>query len=274
MPVLSQIILHHYGTDKGNAEKLYNLYKSNQSDVIEISVRTVNHTYTYILKNPKGWEKAPTEVRLWVRNKKTNEDVSYFSIFGLTKTLVGQALGAISDEINKLPPHKSEATTIAQPSSIELKTIQIRRFEKSPGEIIEAINEYFSDKNGRCSLQPPRFAVMGAVKSLQINGSNTFVVDGYVANKGRGNCHLGKEKYEIEISATPPQKTGNDPLLYDRGMLFGKPTLFKLNETVVRIRIKLNENQIFDARRYQEIFKNIADQAFVEALNIDPILIE
>ncbi len=286
LEVISTILETYY--DKGSAEDLYKIYKSEPSAFEEMHVdsRTSDgQKFSRIFKfrNPNGWDKAPTEVRFWERLD--GEDISFLSLLGLTETPADRELKKLKKNIAKLPPYapnNSSANTQSgqspnvMPSSIQLKAIQTRKFNKSPWEIVKAITENFKDKNGICYITPPGFTPVG-FNPVTKNGVTKISTDKYAVSNGVGTCYFTNNpsiQYEFEISAKPPKPIGNDPLWYDQGLVYGTPTLYSIDSCNVRVRIKNGQNQIYDLKTYQNIFKEIADQAFIEAIEIDPAQME
>jgi hypothetical protein len=149
-----------------------------------------------------------------------------------------------------------------------------RQFNKSPWAVRDAMVEYFKDNNASiCSMTGPTISPK-TLTSTMVNGVPKFSVDSYVSRKGGGICVVGATRYDVEISAEPPKSTGNEPMLYDQGLSTGNPSTYKVEECIVRIRITRGANQSTDPRVYQSLFNKIADQAFVQAIEIQPAQIE
>lgn len=276
LEVISAILQKHY--DKGSAEDLYKIYKTNPSAFDEMKVEFTDTTNTYKFRNPNGVDSPPTEVRVWKRYNRDGSDWSFDSLFGLTKTFVGREISELTEIVNKLPAYNPSLQTSVQekaPTSIQLKAMQTRKFNKSPWEIKKAMEEYFKDKDGMCFLNNLAFSP-SQMNSVNVNGKVKTTVNKYIfiEGSGKGTCIIRDVSYDIEISATPPKPLGNESLLYDPGLLSGSPSIYKVDNCVVRVRIKNGIKQKTDPKSYQVLFKEIADQAFIEALEIDPALIE
>ncbi len=274
--VILSILLISY--NKVDAEELYKIYQTNPEAFDEIQVKYKDFTDTYRFTNPKGVDNPPTQVRYWKRHNNNNKsDASFFSLFGLSKTFAERQLGLLSEQVAKLPPPVAKPPPL---TSLELRAMQTRRFNKSPWVLKNAIEEMFKDNNGICSSSGPMTFYPIGQKFKMENGVMLQLVEGYGPGKGIINCVMSSTAYEFEMTAKPPSKPADGQLLpYDPGMLTGMPTQFKIESSDIRLRIKAQGGrrhgiQDTNPEGYRTIFKKIADQVFVEALEIDPAVIE
>jgi len=258
--VANSISSMYYEKYKINNNKInYNVLSESR---VLIDIETGNSTVKkYLLESPNGATSPPTKVVYW--NKHTN------IIDALFWKVDNKDLLALSLAVEKIPPY-------VMMSPIRLRAMQTRQFNKSPWEVASAIVELVKDKDGQCfGMVPPTFSavgIRGAPRGQDVNGVQIdYFADYYTVIKGGGTCLIGDTEYTFEIDAKPPKSNDGKPMPHDPGITVGAPSSYaSVPSCVVRVRMKARGKPIYDSQRHQNLFKLIADQIFVDALDIDP----
>lgn len=157
----------------------------------------------------------------------------------------------------------------SEPSRLELRAMQTRKFAKSPQTVAIAINELYKDKNQQClGVQAPTYACPSGVSvSKVINGKPTT----YCANS---DGTPAAEQKLIKHAALSP-----DGFCMGAGYktTFAIDTNYpESSTTTLRVRVSNyrpgspTETQSTNPAVYNKIFKEIADGLFIDAIELTP----
>jgi hypothetical protein len=171
--------------------------------------------HTYFLENPNGWDKPPTKVyyRLLMERTGTDRALDKESFFSST-TYADVQLSALKVAVDKLAPYVPPREL----TSLQLRVLQTRKFNKSPNLVKEALSNLFKDEGGYCELKGPSVRSIGQIRPYDKQNPSKQVVDGYQVFKGGGSCRSVKREgfhYSIEVDTLPPNRQPNEPFWYD-----------------------------------------------------------
>lgn len=186
----------------------------------------------------------------------------------------------------------SENTQKSEPSRLELRAMQTRRFAKTPQVVATSIIELYKDNNLRCSRTNVSYKLIGyrmgpleMIPTPGVPGGKTGNYKHYfkgieVANPGVIRCANG-DAYELQSDPVLPHD-GKEFVLnnteYSALVLklnYGGEFTNMPNSTIVRVRIMSDhEKQSTDPKTYQNLFKKLADGLFVDAIQLNPVEIQ
>jgi hypothetical protein len=171
----------------------------------------------------------------------------------------------------------------SQPSRLELRAMQTRKFNKPSGQIIKSIIELNKDRDISCSGADITFGFVGLRYGdprwrTSKEGIKQEIYKGYFKSYGAlypgvVNCVNG---YQFELTVDPVANSDGSEFIYDdyqqlATWAMGGNFPDKPKTTIVRLRInKSDGKQSFNPQRYQEAFKEIADGLFVDAIQLTP----
>ena len=153
----------------------------------------------------------------------------------------------------------SQSSSDIEISRIELRTMQTRKFRKSPIAVVSAINELNKDKGNSCSgLEVPTYKCEGTFKDVSVGNA---IVKKCIASDG--------------VSSALVKTSGNNGVCKNKS---GQISTYDIDsnypstsETIVRIRLSDNNNpQLTDPQIYSKLFKEIADGLFIDAIQLSP----
>lgn len=186
---------------------------------------------------------------------------------------------------NSSEPKKVIEENFPQPSRLELRAMQTRKFNKPSGQIIKSIIELNKDRDISCSGADITFGFVGLRYGdprwkTSKEGIKQEIYKGYFKSfeaiyPGVINCANG---YQFELTVDPIANADGSEFVYDDFRELSKWTGYaaynypgKPKTTIVRLRIKKSDGkQSFNPERYQEVFKEIADGVFVDAIQLTP----
>jgi hypothetical protein len=215
-------------------------------------------------------------------------------IIGFAQIDIGGALlrGAVQGVSNSISnsssssPIASKKTAIdegfPEPTRIELRMMQSRKFDKPSSQVLKSIIELHKDKNVYCGGRDIIFNFVGLrygdMQMKTKNGIKQSVYKGYfksyeAISPGFINCANG---YQFELTADALVKADGSEFVYDdynelvtQSSLGNFPD--KPKTTIVRLRIiNPDRKQSYNPERYQGAFKEIADGLFVDAIQLNP----
>jgi len=127
---------------------------------------------------------------------------------------------------------------------LELQTMQTRKFMKGPEAVANAIEGLAKDTGGAC----PSMAAL--VKShLAVKTYNKVSGPTCIDKVGKADAALGVQSLRTDYEFS-----------WDASKKF----------TILRARIYVNTVQSENPARYQRLFKDIADSLFIDAIEINP----
>lgn len=183
-----------------------------------------------------------------------------------------------SQDSNAKMSHSSNQS--GELTSLELRVLQTRKFNKSPGLVKEALENIFKDEGGHCRLLGPYAVPIGQARQSDPKNpaKSKLVVDGYTVTKGGGTCQSPKRTtfvIQFEFDTQAPTRRLNEPLWFDQEFAGGRDSkIYPQTETSVRLRLQSFRNgawqPVVDPTPYDEVFRKISDQLFVDAIPIDP----
>jgi hypothetical protein len=236
--------------------------------------------HVYKLESPLGPDKSPTKVTYYYRSGGHNL-ATYLEDFFPPRTYAENAFQRIEKMLVKISAQEQKTVTAqtVELTTLQLRVLQMRKFNKSPSLVKEALSNMFKDEGGDCQFRGPTILPIGQPRPYDRTDPSKRVIDGYKVLKGDGSCQSAKRagfKYDFEVDTPAPKQRPNEPFWYDPEVQAERPQslIYPLNETTLRIRITRQANPEYDAGRYQEIFKSVADQLFIDAVEIDPISAE
>ncbi len=156
-----------------------------------------------------------------------------------------------------------------EPSRLELRAMQTRKFNKPPQAVIASINEIYKDKNQQCyNVRVPTYAcpsgilmtkpIKGKLTTYCANSDGTPAQDQKMVKRSDlspdGFCIGGGYITSFSIDTNHPESTS----------------------TIVRMRISnykpgsRSEAQLTNPEAYSKAFKEIADGLFIDAVALTP----
>jgi len=126
-------------------------------------------------------------------------------------------------------------------TSLELRVIQSRLFRTTSSDLVKAINTFMKDNNAICGTK------------YQFGMGNSVVYGGVGGGRLNDNeieCKNYNKRYIIELNQSP-------------------------DSVVIRVRIYVYsvinpEVQLTDSKEYSKFFKHIADQLYIEDIQLNP----
>ena len=181
-----------------------------------------------------------------------------------TSSCSGDYICSISGQIgtnnmSKTSSNSNQSSSDIEISRIELRTMQTRKFRKSPIAVVSAINELNKDKGNSCSgLEVPTYKCEGTFKDVSVGNA---IVKKCIASDG--------------VSSALVKTSGNNGVCKNKS---GQISTYDIDsnypstsETIVRIRLSDNNNpQLTDPQIYSKLFKEIADGLFIDAIQLSP----
>jgi hypothetical protein len=159
-------------------------------------------------------------------------------------------------------PGEPVAQAVKEPTRLELRQMQTRKFVKPPEQVIKAIIELNKDKGANCSgLRPPIYSCIG---------SRVF---SSVGNKKIENCVASDGVSQGPIEKQPELNPDGSCVGMDGVTSYEFDTNYPKNtETILRIRIKgpSGMGQVTTPEKYTQLFKEIADGLFIDAIQLTP----
>jgi hypothetical protein len=234
--------------------------------------------HVYKLESPLGPDKPPTKVTYYYRSGGHNL-ATYLDDFFPPRTYAENAFQRMEKMLVKISAQEQKAVTTqaVELTALQLRVLQTRKFNKPPALVKEALSNMFKDEGGYCSIQGPLISPSGSVTPYRQGEQSKLVVEGYRVTKGAGSCQSPKrgQGYQIEVDIPTPKQRPNEPFWWDPSIQQGESSaLYPITETTLRVRILSQRGPELDATQYQDIFKKIADQLFINAIEIDPISAE
>jgi len=164
----------------------------------------------------------------------------------------GGGTGASSNSNNSID------STVAV-SRLELRTMQTRKFKKSPAVVIKAISELNKDKGNKCvGIAEPKYTCQGSLKNVVVGNSTIqkcIAPDGVSSGLVKTTIATGDCSNTLGLNAN-----------YEIDTNFPANT-----ETIVRIRLSNSSTpQVTDPQQYSRLFKEIADGLFIDAVELTP----
>ena len=127
-------------------------------------------------------------------------------------------------------------------TGLQLKSLQMRAFKASSGTLTKGIIEHGLDRSGSCTTQD----------------ENSILKKGFGSESGfRLVCNIGRSWYQHHID----EKNGKAYLRTRLSMPNGQQYSYVMSITGV---------QITESEPYQKFFKELADQLFIEAIELTP----
>jgi hypothetical protein len=181
-----------------------------------------------------------------------------------------QGLGNVINSPSKTAaPKDVEPEKVAQPveepTRLQLRAIQTRKFNKPPQQVVDSIKELSKDKGWSClAWYAPSYRCDGVMKMNRDQNSRTcFAPDGVspgnmvkntVMDQTSNRCYTNKgNQVSFEFDTNYP----------------------KSDETILRIRInRPGTGPLVNPEMYNLLFKEIADGLFIDAIEINPALQE
>ena len=218
--------------------------------------------------------------------------------------IISGLIRGISNAMECTPPDPANnpVEEIAQPSRLELRQMQTRKFNKDPASVAKAIQEMYKDQGLSCpAAVVPMYSCEGMISAKQVKGvmvQECLAPDGkspgkYVKSQiaqtyERMPCRSKTISYDEKKKVR--DKACNLVLLSYTDTFYEFDTNYPKNtETTVRIRMKatnktMNDrigwdtqrekgyiNQdVIDPEAYSKAFKEIADGLFVDAIQLTP----
>ncbi len=127
-------------------------------------------------------------------------------------------------------------------TGLQLKSLQMRAFKASSGTLTKGIIEHGLDRSGSCTTQDEV-----SILKKGIGSESGF----------RLVCNIGRSWYQHHID----EKNGKAYLRTRLSMPNGRQTSYVMSVTGV---------QITEPEPYQRFFKELADQLFIEAIELTP----
>lgn len=177
------------------------------------------------------------------------------------------------------------------PGSIEKRILQTRRFQKSPREVSEAIRSFLQDLNSDSGGYPvgislPIVSPVGATYFLEDDGNGNVIQKATVTgfHQTPGTYYLihvlpfsrfQSIYYKFEILADLPKpKTGQKVTLSSDSF----NSLIDVG-TIVQLQLHISDagkghGAIYHPIAYERVFKSIANQLFVEAIELAPLEVQ
>lgn len=148
---------------------------------------------------------------------------------------------------------------------LQLKAMQTRKFNKPPQAVAGSILELGKDRGLTCmNIRPPTYSCSSGIMHSTIIGGKTVKrcmnSDGSVA----ADQTLSKRPELNPDGKCYDMKAG---IVMDYSLDGNYP---KLTETILRIRIMKNGQQVTSPEPYNKEFKEIADGLFIDAIQLTP----
>jgi hypothetical protein len=188
--------------------------------------------------------------------------------------------------------NKSEEEKFPEPTRLELRVMQTRQFNKDPKTVMKAITELFADKSIPCGatgmkmipsdikdLPPEETILPGGGKQIR-TGLKSI---GSLKADAPAKQYCGNYTFEISVKDIV-DTTGKglnlstqDTMYFQLGL--PPPNYEMPGPTFVRARITIasvdrprtgTPAQSFNPKVYQNIFKEIADGLFIDAIELNP----
>ena len=211
-------------------------------------------------------------------------DLSGALLDGLYKGITAPLPPAQNSNTNEIKTNVIVDEGFPEPSRLELKAMQTRKFNKPSSQVFKSIIELYKDKDISCYGNDIYFRFKGLRGDMRMvdvpgaPGSKQGVYKGYFKSYeprtlGAVNCING---LEFELSTNPVVKPDGSEFVYQDynklvAMMSDGSFPDKPKTTIVRLRIKnSNGKQSYNPERYQKIFKDIADGLFVDAIQLTP----
>jgi hypothetical protein len=202
--------------------------------------------------------------------------IAVHAFTGIILQGVISGISGAASSVSKDSVRSDESIKIEEPTRIQLRALQTRKFNKSSGDVVTAIIELYKDKNIQCYGSGPRATPTGVysepiewqmIAGKQHPSKFGQFTKGYKVTPGELSC---VNNHKFEISFTIPENTDGKPYVYNAN--YGD----SFKETIVRVRIYQQDKktyqlkQIYTEADYQKVFKEIADGLFIDAIQLTP----